>query len=324
MAFWEVVGHSALHALIETAKVAPFLILFYIVIELLEQKVDLAGKNRLGGALGPLIGSATGLVPQCGFSVMAAKLFEKKYITIGTLMAIFMATSDEAFIVLFSGGFTDGKGVPTALALFVVKLVVGVAVGYATDGILRLFGHKQVCAKPIEAPRTQSTTHDIFITRYLEDLEEVDSSCSCGKPHETDRPIKTYLLNPLWHATQIILVIFLVNFLLTALIEGWIGEETFSAFMQNHLYLQPLLTALVGLIPNCASSVVITETYLEGGIAFGSLVAGLCANAGLGFFVLLKNVKKWKRNLLLVVVCYVIAVGVGMLCNLLLPLSFSV
>ncbi len=322
--FWELVRHSALHALEETAKIAPFLFLFYIVIELLEQKVDLTGKNRLSGALGPLVGSATGLVPQCGFSVMAAKLYEKRYITLGTLLAIFMSTSDEAFLILMAGGATDVRGFATLLPLFAVKIIVGVGVGYAADGLMKLFGKGQPRIAPLEAPRAQNTVHDIFLSRYLEDVEEGETTCSCGKPHETDRPLKTYLLNPLWHALKVVLVVLFVNFALTALIEGTGGKENFSAFMQSNLYLQPLLTSLIGLIPNCASSVVITQTYLEGGIAFGSCVAGLCANAGLGFVVLIKNMKQWKRNLALLVVCYAIAVGVGMLCNWLLPLSFPV
>ena len=253
--FWEVVGHSALHALEETAKIAPFLLLFYIVVELLEQKVDMTGKNRLGGGLGPLVGSATGLIPQCGFSVMAAKLYEKKYITLGTLLAIFLSTSDEAFLILMADGVTDVKGLATLLPLFAVKLIIGVAVGYAADGLLRLFGRKQERVVPLDSPRAQNTTHDIFISRYLEDVEEGETTCACGKPHETDRPVKTYLLNPLWHALKVVLVILLVNFALNLLIESTGGKEAFASFMQGNLYLQPVLTSLIGLISNCASSV---------------------------------------------------------------------
>ena len=321
---WEMIAHSALHALEETAKIAPFLMLFYIVIELLEQRVDLTGRNRLGSGLGPLIGSATGLVPQCGFSVMAAKLYEKRYVTLGTLMAIFLSTSDEAFLILIANGVTDVKGLATLVPLFAVKLVVGIAVGYTVDGVARLVGKKQEMVAPIEPPRAQTTTHDIFITRYLEDVEDNETTCACGKPHETDRPIKTYLINPLWHALKVVLVILVVNFSLTLLIELTGGKESFATFMQSNLYLQPVLTSLIGLIPNCASSVVITQTYLEGGIAFGSCVAGLCANAGLGFVVLIRNMKKWKRNVALLIGCYAIAVAVGMLCNWILPATFPV
>ena len=162
------------------------------------------------------------------------------------------------------------------------------------------------------------------MTRYLEDVEGESVTCACGKPHETDRPFKTYVLRPLLHALQVILAVFAVNFVLTAIIEGTGGESVFASFMQNNLTLQPFLTSLIGLIPNCASSVVITQTYLEGGITFGACAAGLCANAGLGFVVLLKNWKEWKRNLALLGVSYVVAVGVGLLCNLILPATFPV
>ena len=125
----------------------------------------------------------------------------------------------------------------------------------------------------------------------------------------------TYLVGPILHALKITALMFVFNFLMGALMH-FIGEDNFAAFMARHLYLQPVLVSLVGLIPNCASSVFITTAYLEGTIAFGSCVAGLCANAGLGFVVLLRNTRKWKRNLLLIGVSYAVAVAVGLLCNL--------
>ena len=125
-----------LDALLDTLKLLPWLIVIYIVIELIEHKTRLTGpNNRLNGRLGPLIGAATGLIPQCGFSVMAAKLFEQKYITVGTLLAIFLATSDEAFIILLS----SGQGAVWLLPLIVLKIFVGVAAGYAADGLLNAF-----------------------------------------------------------------------------------------------------------------------------------------------------------------------------------------
>lgn len=133
-----------LDALLDTLKLFPWLLLIYIVIELIEHKTKLTGShNRLSGRLGPLIGSATGLVPQCGFSVMAAKLFEQKYITVGTLLAIFVSTSDEAFILLLS----SGRGAVWLLPLIALKIAVGIAVGYAVDGVLKLVGSRRV-ARP--------------------------------------------------------------------------------------------------------------------------------------------------------------------------------
>lgn len=318
---WHTLSHALEHAVEDTLPLLPWLALIYIIIELLENKTNLAGSDRLGGKLGPLIGSATGLIPQCGFSVMAAKLFEQKYITVGTLIAIFLSTSDEAFIVLLSSG---AEGAAALLPIIAVKIVVGVAVGYGLDGILKLIGRGQVrldtnAIQTVTGEKAPETVHEIFMLRYFEELA-VEEGCSCGREHEEGKPFKTYCLNPLLHSLKVAAFIFLVNFLLTFVIE-LIGEEVFAEFMSRNLFLQPFLAAAIGLIPNCASSVVITSTFLEGGIAFGSCVAGLCANAGLGFVVLLKNTRRWKRNLILIVVCYLVAVVVGLALNALpLPL----
>ncbi|MBE7080761.1 MAG: hypothetical protein E7371_05950 [Clostridiales bacterium] len=299
------------HALEDTLPLLPWILLIYLLIELLESKADLSQINRFGNKMGPLIGSATGLIPQCGFSVMAAKLFEQKYITVGTLLAIFMATSDEAFIIMLS----SGEGAVWVLPMLGVKIAVGVAVGYAVDLFMRAIGRGQVCVEmPSAYDETPKTTHEIFIRSYLAE-KDVDVKCACGRSHAGDSVWKKYILFPLWHTLQVALFIFLVNFTLIAIIHE-VGETTFQNFMHTNRFLQPLLTCAIGLIPNCASSVVITESFLAGGITFGSCVAGLCANAGMGFVVLLKNTRQWKRNLTLIGTSYAISVAVGLLLNL--------
>ena len=309
--WWEHLGEWLLHALKDTAPLLPFIFLIYALIELLDSRADLKRMGRLGGGLGPLLGSATGLIPQCGFSVMAAKLFEQKYITIGTLLAIFMATSDEAFIIMLS----SGEGAVWVLPLLLSKVVVGVAVGYGVDLTFRAFGRRQVRVEMPETVNGQpTTTHEIFMQRYLEE-RDVEASCSCGRDHSGESAWKKYLLYPFLHVLKVGAFIFLVNFVLTAIIHS-VGEEVFVSFMNKNRFLQPIVTCLIGLIPNCASSVVITESFLGGAITFGSCVAGLCANAGMGFVVLLKNVRKWKRNLLMIAFCFVVSVLVGVLLNL--------
>ncbi|MBQ7831605.1 MAG: arsenic efflux protein [Clostridia bacterium] len=309
---WEHILEFLLHALKDTWPLLPWILLIYVLIELLESKTDLRKINRFGESLGPLVGSATGLIPQCGFSVMAAKLFEQKYITIGTLLAIFMATSDEAFIIMLS----SGEGAKWVLPMLAVKILVGVVVGYATDGIMRLVGRRQVCAvMPLETDGAPTTVHEIFIRRYEEE-KDVEVNCSCGRSHGGDSAWKNYLLYPIIHTLKVAVFIFLVNFALTAIIHS-VGESVFEAFMHRNRFLQPFITCAIGLIPNCASSVVITETFLSQGITFGSCAAGLCANAGMGFVVLLKNVRKWKRNLTLIGVCYCISLAIGLLLNIL-------
>lgn len=300
-----------LHALEDTLPLLPWILLLYILIELLESKADLTKINRFGGKVGPLVGSATGLIPQCGFSIMAAKLFEQKYITVGTLLAIFIATSDEAFIIMLS----SGEGAVWVLPMLAVKILVGVAVGYAVDGIAKIIGRGQVCVEiPSAYEEEPKTTHEIFMRAYLKE-KDVDVKCSCGRSHTEDVAWKKYFLYPLLHTLKVAGFIFLVNFVLTAIIHS-VGEEVFVAFMHRNRFLQPFLTSAIGLIPNCASSVVITETFLAGGITFGSCVAGLCANAGMGFVVLLKNVRQWKRNVTLIGICYGVAVVVGLLLNI--------
>ncbi len=300
-----------LHALVDTAPLLPWILLMYVIVELLESKADLSRVTRLGGKLGPLVGSATGLIPQCGFSVMAAKFFEQKYITVGTLLAIFMATSDEAFIIMLS----SGEGAVWLLPMLASKVLIGVAVGYGADFVLKLIGRRQVCVEmPSTQEKTPDTVHEIFIRQYIAE-KDVDVKCSCGRSHEGDPVWKKYVLYPVWHTLKVALFIFLVNFVLTAVIHS-VGEDVFSAFMLKNRFLQPLITCLVGLIPNCASSVVITETFLSGGITFGSCVAGLCVNAGMGFVVLLKNMRQWKRNLILIAACYAVSVLFGMILNI--------
>ena len=303
-------------ALLDTLKLLPFLVLIYVIIELLEHKTNINSEHgRLRGGLGPLIGSATGLIPQCGFSVMAAKLYEQKYITIGTLLAIFLSTSDEAFVILLSEG-AAGKLLP----LIIVKMAIGVSVGYIADGISFLIRKKT--SDPLLAEGAfldenakinplacAGEVHGFFFKN-----DEKDECTSCGREHDDGKPWLTYFVHPLLHALQVAAFIFVVNFVLGAIVHA-VTEEKFMAFMQSGAAAQPFIAALIGLIPNCASSVVITQCFLKGGILFGSCVAGLCANAGLGFVVLLKNTKEWKRNLALILICYAVSVAAGSLIN---------
>lgn len=311
--FWEIF----IHAVEDTLPLLPWVLMIYILIELLENKTDMRKITRFNGKVGPLFGSATGLIPQCGFSVMAAKLFEQKYITLGTLIAIFMATSDEAFIIMLS----SGEGAVWVLPLLAVKILVGVAIGYAVDGVMRLAGRKQTVAMPEAYAEEPATTHEIFIRGYLAE-KDVEVNCSCGRKHDGDSAWKNYLVYPLLHTLKVGAFIFLVNFVLTWVVHS-VGEDAFVAFMHRNRFLQPWIACVIGLIPNCASSVVVTEAFLSGAITFGSCVAGLCANAGMGFVVLLRNVRQWKRNLLLIGFCYGVSVVVGLLFNLVYPISVS-
>lgn len=277
-----------LDALVDTAKVFPFLLLIYILIELLEHKAGLTGNRKiLRGPLAPLIGSATGLVPQCGFSVMAAKLYDNGFIRTGTLLAVFLATSDEAFIIMLSSGAAAASIMPLAL----IKLVLAVGVGYLVNFLLS--GEK---------------------------LSEISPATVLSSPHEDESEVQIYLLSPLLHSLKVALYLLLVNIIFGCIIEE-VGAESITAALIGGPYWQPLITAAIGLIPNCASSVIITGAYINGGIIFGSCVAGLCSNAGLGLVVLLKNTKKIKRNVLIITALYLISAAAGVVTNSIMVLA---
>ena len=279
---WNVI----LDAFLDTLIVFPFLLVIYILIEFVEHRTTFTRNHKiLQGNLAPLIGSATGLIPQCGFSVMAAKLYDKGLIRTGTLLAVLLATSDEAFIILLSSGTAAAAIMP----LVVIKLFVGVGVGYLVNFI--------------------------FTAEKLADagLEEIHAY-SCGREHEGHSDIKVFLVNPLLHSLLIAFYLLIVN-LIFGFVIAQVGEETIASAMIGGVYFQPFITSLIGLIPNCASSAIITGTYIHGGITFGSCVAGLCANAGLGLVVLFKNTKRIKRNIMFVLTLYLISVAAGLIVN---------
>ena len=170
-------------------------------------------------------------------------------------------------------------------------------------------GHKEEeCEK---ASKRDDAARELFLKK----TEEKEFECtSCGRPHDESKPWMVYFVSPLFHALKVAAFILAVNVALGLIIYA-VTEERFMEFMDRNIFVQPLITSLIGLIPNCASSVVITECFLQNGISFGSCAAGLCANAGLGFVVHLKNTREWKRNLALIVVCYAVAVLVGFSVN---------
>lgn len=283
-----------LDALKDTLIVFPFILIIYMLIELLENGTTAAKSRRaLQGPLAPLIGSATGIIPQCGFSVMAAKLYDSGLIRTGTIMAVFLATSDEALIILLVNSPLSAQAAQSILPLILIKLLVAVSAGYLINLIIP---DKHAEVQPLYS-------RDGEITSY-----------SCGHDHAGKSSVRLYIVEPLLHALKVTAFILIVNLVLGFIIAE-VGEETIANGLIGGAYIQPFITAAVGLIPNCASSTVITETFVKGGITFGSCIAGLCTNAGLGLVVLLKNTKKLKRNILLVASMYAISVLVGIVIN---------
>ncbi len=288
-------GEVILDAFIDTLKVFPFVLVIYVLIELLEHKTTFTRNHKLlQGATAPLLGAVTGIIPQCGFSVMAAKLYDKKLIRTGTVLAVFIATSDEALVLLISSGSAAGAVMP----LILIKLVAGIAVGYLVNFLIS--------------------------GEQLNDCKENEevSAYSCGREHEGESAVRQYFWDPLFHSLKIALYLLIVNLVFGFIIYA-VGEEAISSSMIGGKFFQPLITAAIGLIPNCASSVIITQTYIQGGLLFGSMVAGLCTNAGLGLVVLFKDTKQMKRNVLIVLVLYVVGIAVGILTNVIMGAILS-
>lgn len=298
---WDVV----LDAFLDTLKLLPFLFILYILIEFLEHKTAIGKPNGvLSGRFAPLVGGATGLVPLCGFSVMAAKLYEKKFLTIGTLLAVFLATSDEALIILIPSPLPWVQKITVISLLVGIKLAVGAGAGYAADALCK----RRRAVQPLPALPEEEHDHEHEHEHGHGHHHEEGELSACE--HKHNGKLNLYLFSPLLHALQVSLFVFLVN-LAFGLLFHFAGEENVTAFLQAGQWYQPLIASLVGLIPNCGSSVVIAETYVMGGITFGSLLAGLMTNAGLGYIVLLRNVKEWKRNLLIFAALFFIGVASG-------------
>ena len=282
----EVILHSVIHALEDSVGMLPFLYLAYLLIEWLErhhgQAIEraLAGGGRWGFAPGALLGC----VPQCGFSAVAANLYASRVITPGTVLAVFIATSDEAIPMLAA----EPGAWAALLAVIVLKVVFAMAAGFVLDVPLRRF-----------LPAS-------LYGGYAGHADEVD----CHEEHEEHSGI---LLAALRHTVEIFLFILLFSFLIGLAFE-WIGEAAITAFLLNMGVFQPMAAALVGLIPNCASSVLLAQLYAQGAISFGSLFAGLCAGAGIGLAVLWRVNPSWKQNLFMTGLLW----AGGSLCGILL------
>ena len=276
--------HVILEALIHTAQILPFLFIVYYLIELLEFKgaAKIQKSKMLKGKASPVVGSLVGCIPQCGFSVVSTDLFSKGKLSIGALIAVYIATSDEAIPLMIA----NPKSIGWMALLLVIKIVLGIAVGYLSIWLFKvLFKNQKLKHDHNEHHHDDEDEHD--------DHEEVVHGGCCKHNVET----KTFdWVHPLTHCLKISLFILIINIIFGFITHIWVGETRLINFLSQGKYLQPLLAVLIGLIPNCASSVVLTELFLLNGLSFGALVAGLCVNAGLGLVVLMKQNKNVKVN----------------------------
>ena len=285
----------------DSLKMLPLIFLTYVIIELIERKADFAKNGRfLTGKAAPVLGSLAGAFPQCGISVMSAKLYERGIIGVGTLLSVFIATSDEAFSILISS--------PQRLALIpllLIKIVIAVIVGEVAN----LIFHKKIIP---EDEKICTHCHD----HGTEDEDEHDDDHRETRSHAKKLWAKRYLLIPLIHSLQTFAYVLAVTLVFGFLFadNGLIGADKLSAFLDSSKYFAPFITSLIGLIPNCASSAVITSAYVRGAISFGAMTAGLISNAGVGLAILFKNTRKTKRNLLIMLTLYLI----GSICGIII------
>ena len=296
-----------LDAFLDTAKILPLLLLSYLLIELIEFKFAVKFQNNkyLKGKASPVLGSLLGCVPQCGFSVVSTDLYTRGSISVGALVAVYIATSDEAIPIMIS----TPKSIPWMLLLIAIKIVAGILVGYLTMWAYKCVFKKQTLPLVKETHKHDEHQHEQNeIHEHKENETEHGNSseknCSTeiqvshgGCCHHHVETKKFDWLHPILHSLKIAFFILIINIIFGAITEIWIGKEALTNFLMSSRWVQPLLAVLIGLIPNCASSVVLTDFFLMGGLTFGALTAGLMVNAGLGIIILLKQNKNAKENL---------------------------
>lgn len=290
-------------AFIDTAKMIPLLLVIYTGIEFVEYRFGrtIREKVKTAGKAGPLLGAGFGAVPQCGFSVISTALYTQRLISMGTLLAVYISTSDEAVPIILAHPNRAGIIIP----LLAVKLVIAVAAGYAVDLMLRSStgpAEVEVCATSAEEMTLESPAED-------EHPSSSEEGC-CGHHCAMDKPdYLELLLHPVIHTLKVFVFIFIVSLILN-LVMFRVGSGI-SKILLNQSVFQPVIVGLIGLIPNCAASVAITEVFLKGGISFGSAVAGLSASAGLGMLVLLKENQNVRDTLKIIGLLYVISAAAG-------------
>lgn len=274
-----ILEHAIEHTVLDTVKLIPFLFLTYLAMEYLEHRAGDKANTlvKKSGRLGPIFGSLLGIVPQCGFSAAASNLYAGRIITMGTLLSIYLSTSDEMLPILIS------EGAPASLIgkVLLIKVLIGMTAGFIID---------------------------LFFHRKEEEHDHIHEICE----HEHCHCERGIFRSAISHTLQITLYILLVAFVLEVIL-GMVGEEALANMISDRPVLGPVLAGVVGLIPNCASSVVLTQLYLDlnGAMSFGTMLAGLLVNAGVGLLVLFRVNHDKKDNLRIVGLLYLIGVVAG-------------
>ena len=268
--------------LIDTLKLLPYLLITFLVLEFIEHKLnkknqELLEKNK---KVGPLLGGLLGALPQCGFSSMAANLFSARVITMGTLIAVFLSTSDEMLPIMLS----EKTDIKLLLGIVGFKVIVGIIIGFIVDLIYKNKAKK-------------------------EEIKELCEHDHCDCKH------KNIIVSSIIHTLKIGLFVLIANLLINIIIYK-VGEDTVSSILLSNNILTYFASSLIGLIPNCAGSVIITELYLSNLITIGTMIAGLLTGSGLGILLLFRANKNLKENITILSIIYIVGVLIGIIIDL--------
>lgn len=264
-------------------KLLPFLFITYLIMEYIEHKTSNRTRQIMqrSGKWGPILGGMIGIVPQCGFSTAASSLYAGRIITLGTLFAVFLSTSDEMLPILIS----EQADAALILRILAAKAVIGIVAGFIIDLFIR--GKKKDAEEELRIGHMCDHEH-----------------CNCGEGN--------IIRSALSHTVQIFVFIVLISFVLNFLVEA-VGEAVLASFLSGRAVLGPIFAGIIGLIPNCASSVVLTQLYLEGMLGAGSMLAGLLAGSGVGLLVLYRVNDDIKENVKITLLLYLTGVVCGIL-----------
>lgn len=315
---------TLLDAFVDSVKILPILFLAYVIIEFVEVKTSktLENSRLLKGPYAPLIGASVGLIPQCGFSVVATDLYTKRKISVSTLLAMYIATSDEAVPILLSYP-NQYKNLAIILA---IKFGLALIVGYVSMLFFKYIykpkpefvGYIKTVDVSKSAIGVESPTvsHNYFVGEVVPD-EPTHVGC-CGhdiEETETHHGFWHFIYHPIMHCLKIFAFILIVNIVFGLLIY-FVGQDTLTNALNSAKFAQPFIAGLIGLIPNCASSVVIANLFAMGGLSLGACVSGLIANAGLGLTILVKQNTSKKNTIYIILSLYLISVISGLIITL--------
>lgn len=295
-------------ALIDTAELVPFLFVTYVAVSLLE----LFASGRAGdviqraGHAGPLFGGLLGLVPQCGFSAMGAMLYADRIVTLGTLVAVVLSTSDEMLPLLVAERLDAGL----LFKILATKAVLGVVLGFAVDLVLRATLHRtSLLALPEQGKGQQDGDETSELGEY--DVSEYSCDCGCEEPMTRGEVARWIAVNSAYKTAQVTVFIFAVTLVLGAAIE-LVGIDAIASFFSSNAVVATFASGLFGLIPNCAASVVITQLYLDGALGFAPMMAGVLVAGGAAYLVLFRTNASARENVAIAALMYALGVGAGL------------